>query len=113
MNIAAASVTEKPDAKSWRDVLPVHLDAKLFPPMSEGELQELGEDIRKYGLQSPIVVYCDYDVSNRNNEITACQLLSGANRLDAMALAGVRFKLHVDDGGVSLEIDAPPSWMSW
>ena len=33
--------------KSWRDVLPVHAAADLFPLMSEDELRELGDDIKK------------------------------------------------------------------
>jgi hypothetical protein len=32
--------------KSWRDVLPIHPAAELFPLMSPGELRALGEDIK-------------------------------------------------------------------
>src|SRR5215813_9299133 len=40
---------------TWRDHLPVHPAADLFPLMSEPELRELGEDIKKNGgLISPI-----------------------------------------------------------
>src|SRR5262249_51135539 len=70
--------------KSWRDVLPVHPAADLFPLMSEAELRELGEDIKKNGLQIPIVVQRDGD---------AFKLLDGRNRLDAMELVGVPFEL--------------------
>jgi hypothetical protein len=45
--------------KSWRDVLPVHPAAKMFPLMSETDpaaLKELGEDIKRNGLQVPILI---------------------------------------------------------
>jgi hypothetical protein len=66
--------------KSWRDLLPVHEAADLFPLMSEAELRELGEDIKANGLQFPIIVYDD-------------QLIDGRNRLDAMALVGIEFEI--------------------
>ena len=42
--------------ENWRSDLSVHPAADLFPLMSEAELRELGEDIKKNGLQSPIIV---------------------------------------------------------
>jgi hypothetical protein len=65
---------------NWRDDLPVHPAADLFPIMSESELRELGEDIKANGLQFPVIVHDD-------------QLLDGRNRLDAMTLVGVEFKI--------------------
>jgi hypothetical protein len=44
-------------AKSWRDVLPIHPAAELFPLMSEAELRELGEDIKQNRLKHPIVLW--------------------------------------------------------
>jgi hypothetical protein len=76
--------------KSWRDVLPVHLAADMFPLMSEAELRELGEDIKKNGLREPIAIYRD-DVSHYS-------LLDGRNRLDAMELVGVEFELALVKG---------------
>lgn len=77
-------------AKSWRDVLPVHPAADLFPRMSKAELRELGEDIRKNGLQFPVVVQRDGD---------EYKLLDGCNRLDAMELVGIGFELEfIRDG---------------
>jgi hypothetical protein len=67
--------------KSWRDVLPIHPAAGLFPPMSESELRELGEDIKKNGLQN-LITLCNY-------KNTLC-VLDGRNRLDAMELAGIK-----------------------
>jgi hypothetical protein len=32
-----------PQPKSWRDVLPIHPAADLFPPIPEAELKELAE----------------------------------------------------------------------
>ena len=40
----------------WRKHLPVHPAADLFPLMPKSELKEWAEDIRKNGLQQPIVI---------------------------------------------------------
>jgi ParB-like chromosome segregation protein Spo0J len=72
--------------KNWRDILPVHPAADLFPLMSEAELRELGEDIKANGLQQPVIVYDG-------------QLLDGRNRLDAMALVGIKFKIKLHRDG--------------
>lgn len=68
-------------ATSWRDVIKVHPAADLFPLMSEAELPELGEDIKKNGLTSPIIF-----------DAKTFSLLDGRNRLDAMELVGVPFE---------------------
>jgi hypothetical protein len=65
--------------KSWRDDTPVHPAAELFPLMSEPELRELGEDIKKNGLTSPIVLW-------QADPKAPEQLLDGRNRLDAIEL---------------------------
>jgi hypothetical protein len=64
----------------WREHLPVHPAADLFPLMSEPELHELGEDIKANGLRSKIIIYSG-------------QLLDGRNRLDAMAMVGFEFRI--------------------
>lgn len=69
---------------SWRDVLPVHPAADMFPMMEREELLALGEDILKNGLQSPIALW-----SPKEGEPDL--LLDGRNRLDAMEAVG--FKL--------------------
>jgi hypothetical protein len=74
--------TTKP--KSWRDQLPIHPAAELFPLMSEPELRELGENIKKHGLNQPIVLF-------------KCKLLDGRNRLDAMELVGIKFEIWRED----------------
>jgi hypothetical protein len=77
-------------SKSWRDVLAVHPAADLFPMMSEPELRELGEDIKKNGLTSPIILWVPGDKA-----ANVC-LLDGRNRLDAMELVGME---TVDEDG--------------
>jgi hypothetical protein len=63
----------------WRDRLPVHPAAELFPLMSEGELRELAADIKKNGLRERVKY--DYD-----EERQVHYLLDGRNRLDALEL---------------------------
>jgi len=83
--------TEAPSRKSWRDVLPIHPAAELFPPMSSDELRELGADIvKKNGLVAPIALW-------RRNPNEPLQLLDGRNRLDAIELVT----------GRTVEIGAP------
>ena len=71
--------TSQDSAKSWRDVLPVHPAAELFPLMSPDELRTLGEDIIKSGLTSPIALW-------RADPKAPEQLLDGRNRLDAIEM---------------------------
>jgi hypothetical protein len=68
--------------QSWRDVLPIHPAAELFPLMSSDELRELGEDIRANKLQFPIATWFD-------PEAKVELLTDGRNRLDAMELVGL------------------------
>ncbi len=77
--------------KSWRDVIKVHPAADLFPMMSPDELKALGEDIRKNGLTTPIVLWGVLKESWPHYS-----LLDGRNRLDAMEAAGLSL---VDDKG--------------
>jgi predicted transcriptional regulator len=58
-------------------VLPIHPAAELFPMMSEQELRDLGDDIRKRGLLEGVAVLDG-------------KLLDGRNRLDAMELVGIK-----------------------
>ena len=80
--------------KSWRDVLPIHPAADLFPLMSEPELRELGEDIKKNGLRVTLVLWRD--------DHKKLSLLDGRNRLDAMELVGVPFGVKLKKGEFSL-----------
>jgi len=67
----------------WRDHLKVHPAAELFPPMSEPDLRELGEDIKAHGLKSHLKLYKGL-------------LLDGRNRLAAMELVGITPDLRDD-----------------
>jgi DNA-binding Lrp family transcriptional regulator len=64
--------------KSWRDVLPIHPAADLFPLMSPDELRVLGADIKANGLTLPIVLWSDGK--------SPAVLLDGRNRLDAIEI---------------------------
>jgi len=80
--------------KSWRDVLPIHPACELFPLMTPAELRELGEDIKGNGLRRPIAITSDG------------QLLDGRNRLAAMEVAGVDFKIkRTRNGSPEIHID--------
>jgi hypothetical protein len=68
--------------KSWRDILPVHPAADLFPMMSRDELLALGKDIKKHGLKVPVILWSPNDGRDH-------YLLDGRNRLDAMELVGL------------------------
>jgi hypothetical protein len=88
----------------WRDCIPVHPAAdELFPLMSDVELVELGEDIKKQGLIVPIIVW-----RAPNGEDF---LLDGRNRLDAMARVGIEFELRPIPNGweIFFPDDDPPN----
>jgi hypothetical protein len=71
--------------KSWRDVLPLHPAAEMFPMMSADESKALGEDITRNGLRQKVVVYYTKNSSGPRQ----CFLVDGRNRLDAMEQAGL------------------------
>ena len=78
-NIVPAAVARAP---GWRAQLKVHPAAELFPLMSQDELRELANDIKKNGLKELVALVFD-------QETEAYQVLDGRNRLDALALNGV------------------------
>ncbi len=80
---------------SWRDVLKIHPACELFPPMSADELNALGEDIKKNGLQQRITLWPVDD------EPPGYVLLDGRNRLDAMEAVGL--KLVQNPNGTTVE----------
>lgn len=85
-------------AQSWRDVLPVHPAAELFPKMSDAELRELGEDIKKHGLKISIAFRLIEDgKDNVGMPRYRQEVLDGRNRLDAMELVGLK-TVAIEDG---------------
>jgi ParB-like chromosome segregation protein Spo0J len=72
-------------APSWRDMLPVHPAADLFPLLSKGDLEELSRDIKENGLRQPCHIIADEDGRP--------VLLDGRNRLDALEHIGEEITL--------------------
>jgi hypothetical protein len=68
--------------QSWRDVLPIHPAAHLFPLMRADELDALAADIKENGQTNPIALWAD-DTSH------TLLLIDGRNRLDALERCGV------------------------
>jgi hypothetical protein len=87
---ALAPAGKSSNKKSWRDVIKVHPAADLFPMMSEAELRELGEDIKKNGLKTDIIFW------SPTIDSESAYLLDGRNRLDAMEAVGL-LRLRKDD----------------
>src|SRR5262249_54465574 len=81
---------------SWRDVLPIHPAAEMFPLMSPDELRALGEDISKNKLRVQVTVVLPdrsqpRDRSRRSDAIWwGAELLDGRNRLDAAEMVGIQ-----------------------
>ena len=88
-----------PKNQSWRETLPVHLEADLYPLLSKTDpalLKKVGEDIRENGLKVPIVILREGDPLAGHidcNDRANYKLVDGRNRLDAMAAVGVHFEL--------------------
>ncbi|MBR1153149.1 hypothetical protein [Bradyrhizobium sp. JYMT SZCCT0428] len=72
-------------ALSWRDVLPVHPAADLFPMMTADETLVLGNDIKKNGLHATMVIW-------KEQKHFRPMLLDGRNRLAAMEAVGIEIK---------------------
>jgi ParB-like chromosome segregation protein Spo0J len=54
---------------------PIHPAARLFPRLLKQELEELAEDIKKRGLEQPIVLHPDGSVLDGVHRLKACQLV--------------------------------------
>ena len=78
---------------SWRDVLPIHPAAELFPRMSPDELKELGADIVKNEQRVPIAIIERSrprpDGTFHVGDPPLQEVLDGISRLDAMEAAGI------------------------
>jgi hypothetical protein len=99
ITIVTNSTTNSANKTSWRNVLPVHPAANLFPLMPAAELRELAEDIKANGLREPVTF-----IKGETGPV----LLDGRNRLDALALLGR--KIQINDSRIfeqlSADIDA-------
>jgi hypothetical protein len=82
----------------WRDHLPVHQAADLFPKMSGEDLDALAEDIKQRGLVTDIVVW-------KNGG--GISLFDGRNRLDALDRIGF---LRWSKSNERLQCRMPPNW---
>src|SRR6516225_8363792 len=90
---AVSIPTKAPSRKSWRDVLPIHPAAELFPRMSPEELRALADDIKKTGQRQPVAII---ERTRRRPDGTfhvkdppLQEVLDGISRLDAMDAAGI------------------------
>jgi hypothetical protein len=93
-----------PKRSSWRDVPPIHPAAEMFQLMNEAELDALGQDIKRKGLTSRVVVWSKGPSGGKRlgdpPENPHFELLDGRNRLDAAEMAGL--SVTVKDGVVSV-----------
>jgi hypothetical protein len=89
LSTASTDTTAIIPGQRWRDLLPVHPAAEMFPLMTAAELQELAADIAAHGLRERVELYNDH-------ELDVC-LLDGRNRLDALELLG--WKIFNNDEG--------------
>jgi hypothetical protein len=78
--------------KSWRDVLPIHPAADMFPMLSDSELVELGNDLKATGQRYAIVLWKD----QKHFEPV---LIDGRNRLDALERVGLNVEVRPESSG--------------
>lgn len=89
---ASSSGTQEPAIPAD---MPVHPVAAIFPMMSESELQEMAKDIKKYGLQHPILTSRGVLIDGRNR-LKACQMAGVAPTIKDMGdLTDERIITHV------------------
>jgi hypothetical protein len=88
--IDSVNTKNRPARQHWRDRLPVHPAAELFPLMSKNELRELADDIDKNGLRVPVTLCGDTRLPDGSGVKVGgvVYLLDGRNRLDALELLG-------------------------
>jgi hypothetical protein len=74
--------------------------------LADGYLRELGEDIKKHGLRTPVVLWSE--TADGGDGSVPAYLLDGRNRLDAMELVGMATTEVGDQGQhrLSHQIDA-------
>ena len=77
---------------TWREILPVHPAADLFPLLSPEELRELADRIAANGLLERVTISLNPDEKPT--------LLDGRNRLDALELLGCKIFHNGKDGKI-------------
>ncbi len=82
----------------WRELMPVHPAAEMFPLMNRDEGRELADDIEKNGLREKVELFDD-------RELGQC-VVDGRTRLDALELLGR--KIFENDEGYP-----NPEFFSW
>jgi hypothetical protein len=78
----SASETSSAKPVSWRDVLPIHPAAELFPPLPPDEPRALGEDIKANGMRMPVTLLHQQSKPHY-------VLVDGVCRLDALEMVGL------------------------
>src|SRR4051812_4459830 len=63
----SASRLEPGVSSSWRERIRGHQDAKIFPPLSPRELEQLGENLKPNGLKTPMARLGDEHLMNVQN----------------------------------------------
>jgi hypothetical protein len=76
---------------TWRELMPIHPAAELFPIMTDAELVILGESIKKIGLLHSLVIYTDADEKE--------SWLDCRNRFTAMERVGLKVEIIRDEHG--------------
>jgi hypothetical protein len=74
----------------WRDHLPVHKLADEYPKVPHDRLIEIGESIRRSGLEFPILINAKGDPGNPE----AFELFDGVTRLNSMVAVGIKFEFE-------------------
>ena len=75
---------------NWHAVLPVHKLADEFPKVTDERLVEIGESIRRSGLEFPILINAKGDPGNPE----AFELFDGVTRLNSMDRVGIKFEFE-------------------
>ncbi|MGH9319665.1 MAG: hypothetical protein ACRD3V_07220, partial [Vicinamibacteria bacterium] len=87
---------------NWRDVIPVHPAADVFPLLDPWAHKNLAKDIDANGLRNPVLVWSDADGKE--------WLLDGRNRLDALARLGI-FPPLPPGMWDTIEVDDPAAYV--
>ena len=103
-------ISRTPLSVFWIDVIAV--DPNPFQPRKEfpeGNLRELSQSIRRYGVLQPLVVTKKEAVSDSGDMIVRYELIAGERRLRASKLAGLRqvpavIRSDIHDDHIRLEL---------